>query len=69
MIKKGHTTYYDTNNKGIISLTVNEECEDNVSLHEYGEPCSGVLKHWGSRDELIEELEYLIKLLKESKSL
>lgn len=45
-------------------LTANEEAKPYVSIHEYGEPCSGVLKHWGTPEELIAECEHIIKILK-----
>lgn len=54
------TTYASDN----FSITVDEEVQDHISVHEYGEPCSGVLKHWGSKAELIEELEEIIGAIK-----
>lgn len=51
-----------------LVLSVNEETPfQHVSIHEYGDPCSGVLQHWGTPDELIEECEHIIEVLKEYK--
>lgn len=65
-MKKAHTMYSADIRDGIAMLTVNEEVDDNVSLHEWGEPCSGILKHWGTHRELINELGQYILLLKQS---
>ena len=54
---------YSNNN---ILITVNKEVGyPHISVHEYGEPCSGVLKHWGSPEKLIKELEEIIKEIKD----
>lgn len=50
-----------------LVITANEEYP-HVSIHEYGEPCSGVLRHWGTVDELVEECEKIIKALKAFKN-
>lgn len=44
---------------------MNEEVKDYISIHDFGEPCSGVLKHWGSSKSLIKELEELIDAIRE----
>jgi len=44
-------------------LSVNEEFP-HISVHEYGDPCSGVLRHWGTPEELIAECELIIKIIK-----
>jgi len=55
------TTYQLTNK---IQLIHNEEYKEHICLVELrginGEPCSGILKHWGSKDELIEELKEVL---------
>jgi len=61
-MKKLSTTY---NLSTYTLLTVNEEVKDHMSIHDYGEPCSGILKHWGSKSELIKELKEIIMLLEE----
>lgn len=60
-MKKVFTTY---SNKGVY-ITVNGEVDDHISIHEGAESCSGILKHWGSKKELIKELEDIIKMIKE----
>lgn len=57
-MKKASTTYSVGNLE--LLITVNEEFPDHISVHHYGEPCSGILKHWGSRKELINELKNII---------
>ncbi len=61
------TTTYVSSEKSLkaILITVNEEVKDHISIHDYGEPCSGILKHWGSSKQLIKELESIIKAIKE----
>ena len=59
-LKKIQTTYNINN----LCITVNEEYPDHISVHEYGEPCSGVLKRWVSKEEIIKELENIIKAIK-----
>lgn len=66
-MKKLSTTYQLTE---YVLVTVNEELKEtieHISLHSYGEPCFGILKHWGSKAEIISELETIIKKLKELK--
>lgn len=61
-MKKTQTTY--STNK--FSITVNNEIpEDHISIHDGGEPCSGVLRHWGRPQKLIEELEEMITVIKD----
>ena len=48
-------------------LIVNEEVKDNMCLVDLGEPCSGILKHWGSKKQLINELKLIIKELEDFK--
>jgi hypothetical protein len=38
-----------------------------VNITTAYEPCKGVLDHWGSPDELIEELEWIIEKVKQLK--
>ncbi len=51
--KKIQTIYRLTEN---VQLIQNDEFDNHICLIEYGEPCSGILKHWGSVNELIKEL-------------
>lgn len=63
-MKKLQTTYQLIENKRwSIFLTKNEETGDHYSIHDSGEPCSGVLKHWASKEDLIKELQAIIKAL------
>ncbi|TAK94656.1 hypothetical protein EPO05_06025 [Patescibacteria group bacterium] len=64
-IKKSQTTYYITEGQKSFCVYINEEVANHMSIAEYGEACSGVLKHWGSKEELIAELELMIKALKD----
>jgi len=60
-MKKILTTY--ANNT--VCITVNEESAEHISVHDLsGEPCSGILKHWGTRAALIRELETIIISIK-----
>ena len=43
------------------------ERQDHVSITAGGEPCTGILRHWGTCDELIAELEWTIERIKELK--
>lgn len=61
-LKKVQTTY---SSAGGYNISINEEVPYKfVSVHQ-GEPCSGILRHWGKPRELIKELEEIIKALKE----
>jgi len=60
MLKKIQTNYKLTNN---IQLLVNEEFKEHICLIEYGESCSGILKHWGSKEEILTELKKIISEL------
>ncbi len=62
-MKKIQTTYTSKTFEG-LTITVNEETTDHISVHTYGEPCSGILKHWGTRAELIGELKLIIEAIK-----
>jgi hypothetical protein len=58
-MKKVQTTYqgqYGT-------YHVSEEVKNHLSVTSFGEPCSGVLRHWGTKEELINELNGIIKEL------
>ncbi len=64
-MKKVQTTYVITDNqKWSALLTKNEESENRYSIHDYGEPCSGVLKHWDTLENHIAFLEKVVKELK-----
>ena len=43
---------------------INEQTRYLISVHDDGEPCSGFLKQWGSKEDLIEILEDTIKEIK-----
>lgn len=64
-MKKATTTYYEhlKCRENTVYITVDEG--NRISLHDYGEPCSGVLRHWGTREELKKELQELIKIIDE----
>jgi hypothetical protein len=61
-MKKTATTYCNAK----FCITINEEIKDSVyiSVHNFGEPCNGILKHWGTRESLIKELEEIISEIK-----
>ena len=59
-MKKASTTYYNNT----CHITVNEEVKDHISVHDGGEPCSGLMRHWGSKKEIIKELEEIIEAIK-----
>lgn len=65
-MKKFQTTYYHyyPNREDMIHITVDEN--DRLSLHDHSEPCSGILRHWGTRDELKKELQEIIKIIDET---
>lgn len=68
-MKKTSTTYELVSNmKWSALLTKNEESENSYSIHDYGEPCSGVLKHWDTIENHIGFFEKIIKELKKIKS-
>ena len=56
-MKKVQTIYSNHN----FCIAVSEETDNHISVYEGIEPCSGVLKHWGSKEELIKELKDIIK--------
>lgn len=59
-MKKTSTTYSITSD---TLLTVNEQFSSHISIHSYGEPCSGIIKHWGTKEEIITELKTIINAL------
>jgi len=59
-MKKIQTNYKLTEN---VQMVVNEEFTEHICLIEYGENCSGILKHWGSKSEIISELKEIISQL------
>lgn len=64
-MKKVQSTYILVDNiKWSALLTKNEESENCYSLHDYGEPCSGLLKHWDTIENHIGFFEKIIKELK-----
>lgn len=68
-MKKIQTTYVLVDNVRWSALvTKNEESENSYSIHDYGEACSGLLKHWDTLDNHIEFFEKIIKELKKLKS-
>lgn len=60
-MKKIETRYKLTNN---VILVQNEEYTPHINLVEYGENCSGILKYWGTKEEIINELQEIINKLK-----
>lgn len=63
-MKKVQTTYkLVDNNRWSALLTKNEESEGSYSIHDYGEPCSGLLKHWDTIPNHITFFEKIIKAL------
>jgi hypothetical protein len=67
-MKKVQSTYtLVENHRWTVLLTKNEEDENSYSIHEYGEPCSGVIKHWASKEDHIALLERIIKELNKLK--
>lgn len=62
-----NTTYYvrlkcrpDT-----VHVYKSNEVEDHYSLYDGIEPCSGVLRHYGTKAELIAELKEYIEILEQ----
>lgn len=49
-----------------IKMVVNEEFEDHICLIEYGDTCSGIMRHWGVKKDIIDELMEVVKKLEES---
>lgn len=69
-ISKSSTTYSSIfgtrSDPRSVCVTVSHEAGNpHISVQEYGEPCSGILRHWGSPEALIAELEQIIKVIKE----
>jgi hypothetical protein len=63
-MKKIQTIYKLTDSVNIVH---NEEYPEHYSLTEFNEPCSGIIKHWGTKEALIAELEWIVKKLKQIK--
>jgi hypothetical protein len=65
IIKKASTTYYVhlKSRQDTVCITVNEETPDHMTIYDGVEPCSGILRHWGTRKELRAELEELIAII------
>jgi len=63
-MKKYQTTYTGK----YCQITVSEEIKDHISIQDFGEPCSGILRHWGTKKELIKELQNIIKEIEELNS-
>ena len=43
--------------------TISLERGNHISVHDHGEPCGGILRHWGTKEALIKELQQIIKEL------
>lgn len=68
-MKKVQSTFKIVENqRWSVYLTKNEEIDNHYSIHDSGEPCSGVVRHWGSKEDHIELLEKIIKELKKLKN-
>ena len=65
-IVKATTTYYVSlpHRNDTVSIAVNDE-GNGMSIYDGIEPCSGVLRHWGSKAELRAELMELVEILDE----
>ena len=65
-MKKISTTYSCLAKNGYRNwyITVSDDNADHLSVHNI-EPCDGVLKHWGTKKELIDELKEIIKSIEE----
>ena len=50
-----------------ICIAVSEEIPNHISVYDGIEPCSGVLRHWGTKEKLISELKNIIKELENLK--
>ena len=61
-MKKTQTTYFHAKNPSFY-IAKNEEVEDNISIYEGIEPCSGIVRHWGSKESIIKELKAIIAVL------
>jgi hypothetical protein len=59
-IKKLETRYSMGN---CYQLVVDEETKDHFSIIEFGESCSGILKHWNCKKGFITELKQIIDFL------
>ena len=49
-------------------ITVNDEVADrlkHISITDFGEACSGILRHWGTPNELKSKLRKAIKIIEE----
>lgn len=56
------------NQRWSVYLTESHESDiKRYSVHEIGEPCSGVLKHWDTKENLIKDLQKIISKLEKSK--
>lgn len=64
-MKKVQTVYVSKDHK--FNIAVNEEFKDHLSVYSGFEPCSGLVRHWGRKDEIIKELEGIVEVLKKFK--
>lgn len=48
-----------------IAVSKDDEGVDRFTLYDWVDPCSGVLRHWGSKSELRAELMELVQILDE----
>ena len=62
-MKKLETRYALTND---VQLIVNNESTGVVSVVQYGEACSGILKHWGTPKQLTKELRQIADLIEKN---
>jgi hypothetical protein len=51
----------------LLTAYVGAKPPHNVSITSNYEPCKGILTHWGTPDELIDELKWTIERLEELK--
>lgn len=68
IMKKIQTTYkLVENQKWSVYLTESNEVSNHYSVHDCGEPCGGIVRHWATKEALIRELEAIVRGLKSIK--
>ena len=66
-MKKSQTIYSVRKKDFSFCVAVNAESPGYISVYDGIEPCSGVLRHWGTREQFIKELETIISEIKKMK--
>ena len=62
-MKKLETRYELTADTQLI---INHESVDCISVVNFGDPCSGMLKQWGTRKEIIKKLRQIADLIEKN---